>query len=867
MDNTSPEFTAMSKLTMAAKLYDRRNPNSLPMDEFDVACMSINEFQNSLKKIFNMRLSAEELSILSKKFDNGSGQIDCLVFKKAFHKEGMREREKEQQNLKEKQRRHEEKRKKDNEKKEKAVSETQFQVLSSTFTEDDFKSAKEKITEAAWDFAKGHAVSLGGFDSKTIPPHVFKEQLRQVFKVIVTPAELGALLAHYDKTGSGLVNCAEFLLDVFRMGYEERCRRTELWRKIDNEKIDRMKNEQKQFEKKMEEKQTVKIVSFTEEDSQRALAKLTEAATAYDRNSTTAVSLSEFEREYMPLHIFKEQLRRVFNIQFTPAELSALTAHFDKENSGRIVCLDFLIKFFRAGNEERARNNSKRLESQRQKEERDREMWNKRREESTRRAAALVDFNFTEEDFDSALKKFIELCHKLDRRHFGSEDMKAFEIDAMQPNEFRELMKRNLNFMVLPAELGALISLFDAKNTRVVSCSLFTQIFTSTRVKVEEFKGKSNETQLLEDYQKTVKEAYKARLQRLVEGNTDASKKPWRSHGVSASKRVPRGRVFKPRKPYPTSGLQKLKRRLAVAKHTYRLDLSARTKWSGMFGDIAGDEASVAKNAGVATADQAASGQTPEIVAEPHATDGTFVTGCASATTSSLESHLRVASEPPPLKRINPKHAAASTQDYCKEINIYLVSIPSEVFHLHGLMELWLCNNELSAIPTQLATLKSLETLSLKHNNIDVLPEEICDLSNLRRLYLQGNRLSVLPNSLGRLHSLADLDLKGNLLTSLPDTISMLASLQFLDISHNQISSLPIGLAKLKSLVCLRLEGSAVESPPPVLGKMYWVYVFGCPLPTTKLASLPFSDLVQDVREMESFIRHKAHSRSGKKKR
>lgn len=862
MDKSSDSMT-MAKLSLAAKLYDRKNPNSLPMDEFDVGFMSINEFNNSLKKIFNMKLTADELSFLSKKFDNGSGQIDCALFKKVFHKEGKREREKEQQALKEKQRQHEEKRKKEKELKEKALSVTTSQLL--TFTEDDLKSAMDKLTDAAWNFSKGHNVSLGGFDTKTIPPDVFKEQLRQVFKVIVTPPELSALMAHYDKTGTGVLNCSDFLIQVFRLGYEERCRRTENWRKIDNDKIDRIKNEQKKLEKKLEEQQAVKLVSFTEEDSQRALAKLTEAATNYDRNSTKAISLSEFDREYMPPHMFKEQLRRVLNIQFSPPELSALVAHFDKEQTGRIVCQEFLMQFYHIGNEERTRLNSKRLESQRRKEVRDREKWEKRREESMHRAAALVDFNFTEDDFDSALKKFIYLFYQIDRRHFGADDMKAFAIDAMQPSEFRELMKRNLNFKVLPAELGALIALFDSKNAHVVSCNLFTQIFTTTRVRVEEFKGKANEKQLLEDYQKSVKEAYKARLQRLEEGDEDAHKKPWRSTG--STKRIVQGKIVRQRRPYPTSALQKLKRRLAVAKATTRLDLSARTKWGGMYGSTLASSGERERSSSEVAGNDPDAAVAPELTNAGDLVESTFVTASALVASTPLESHIKVASVPPRVTKINPHHAGASpTNPVCTEINIYLISLPTQIFHMQGLTELWLCNNELTTIPIQIASLKNLEILSLKNNKIDVLPEELCVLTNLQKLYIQGNQLASLPLNLGRLQGLADLDISRNRFTSLPETVPNLASLQLLNVSHNAIALLPTTFLKLKSLMCLHMEGTAVNGPPPVLEKMYWVYVVGCPLPTTSLAAAPLDILVQDLREMESFVRHKAKARNVKKK-
>lgn len=46
----------------------------------------------------------------------------------------------------------------------------------------------------------------------------------QIFGLKLTPGELGAMMKEFDKDGDGTVNCAEFLLTFFRIGFDSRNR-------------------------------------------------------------------------------------------------------------------------------------------------------------------------------------------------------------------------------------------------------------------------------------------------------------------------------------------------------------------------------------------------------------------------------------------------------------------------------------------------------------------------------------------------------------------------------------------------------------------------------------------------------------------
>jgi hypothetical protein len=67
-------------------------------------------------------------------------------------------------------------------------------------------------------------------------PHVFKEQLKRVFHIHVSASELGALMCYFDRGGDGMINCAEFLIQFFRTGFEERSRIRQAWKQLKEER-------------------------------------------------------------------------------------------------------------------------------------------------------------------------------------------------------------------------------------------------------------------------------------------------------------------------------------------------------------------------------------------------------------------------------------------------------------------------------------------------------------------------------------------------------------------------------------------------------------------------------------------------------
>jgi len=57
-------------------------------------------------------------------------------------------------------------------------------------------------------------MGLDAFEGESMLPHVFKEQLKRVFRIRLSPPELGAVMDVFDKDREGTVNSSEFLLQV-----------------------------------------------------------------------------------------------------------------------------------------------------------------------------------------------------------------------------------------------------------------------------------------------------------------------------------------------------------------------------------------------------------------------------------------------------------------------------------------------------------------------------------------------------------------------------------------------------------------------------------------------------------------------------
>lgn len=98
----------------------------------------------------------------------------------------------------------------------------------------------------------------------------------------------------------------------------------------------------------------------------------------------------------------------------------------------------------------------------------------------------------------------------------------------------------------------------------------------------------------------------------------------------------------------------------------------------------------------------------------------------------------------------------------CDLSNLSLLKLDDNLFNFSNLLELNLCENQLSYISEDIKNLQQLKTLNLSDNLLKKLPESIGDLINLENLFLSGNDLKNLPKNIINLKKLKWLSLIDN---------------------------------------------------------------------------------------------------------
>lgn len=184
------------------------------------------QFREQLKRNFQVTLSAGELAVIFDKFDSDkSGSIDCSEFLFHFFRMGRLEKDLHRgRNAHRTYMLHQEAKQREVEIKKRMEEGAQAKLVSST--EDDRLSFEAKLALAARHYDKkswlGRSAALDGV---AMTPTVFKEQLKQNFEILVSPAELDAAVKWFNRDGSvpeGMVETKYFLAVFFRLSQAEK---------------------------------------------------------------------------------------------------------------------------------------------------------------------------------------------------------------------------------------------------------------------------------------------------------------------------------------------------------------------------------------------------------------------------------------------------------------------------------------------------------------------------------------------------------------------------------------------------------------------------------------------------------------------
>lgn len=477
------QASALQKVTHAAWLYDRTHHGARSLKQFDYAFLAPAEFRDSIKSTFDVSLTAKELGGLIMHFNKGKpGDINCSDFILWFLTTGYDYRLKKRTEQIIKTRSSSLEAVQEQEAKTKAQLEQQESKVDMNYTEDDTRSMMQKLLSVAAKYDKNHpsAPKLDGFSGNYMKPGLFREMLRRTFNIILTDKEAGALLHAFDPEKRGQVKTKEFLVFLVKAGYEERSRirSHQIHAERNSELHQKEESERKILEQWRIDDENFDRTNFTREDRQSAIQKLTQIARGYHHDHASAPDLSVFNGAEIGPAEFREMVRRTMNIQFTYPEVASLyqfcgsKLHPEKIHTGI-----FLVKFKLLGNAEKDKQRRKQLERTQSAILRQKKEHEDKIQMALLKTNEIVDYNYTQADYDSAVKKMADAAHKYDKNHAGSASLDVFQGLNMTPGVFGKMIQNVLRVPLTGKELGALVNIYDANGDGVIDTPEFLSNF------------------------------------------------------------------------------------------------------------------------------------------------------------------------------------------------------------------------------------------------------------------------------------------------------------------------------------------------------------------------------------------------------
>ena len=520
--------SAYRKLTIGATLYDRNSPGCASLDAFNAKYLTPGEFREQLKRTFNIALLPKELAAIIDDFCNGGldQNVQSQQFLNTFLKLGSDERDKKHRMELTRQRREESYRKNEHERAMKAAEDKMQLKIDYNFDNEQKNSAFEKLNIAAKRYDKNSpgCLSLDGFTAKELNALSFKEMLKRTFGMMdLTAGELGALMSYYDTGGKGVVSTKDFLISFLQMGINQR----------DKEKRDQIaKNRSMEELRKKEEEDKLQAqwakleidvskIKYNKNDINSAMEKLEDAATKFDAERAGPTALTAFDAKTLSIAVFREMLKRVFNLKVNDSELAYIAKIFSvpvsdnissnasvstdnsaATNNNEIVCKDFLNKFLQLGIQKRHEMKMAQLEKQRRMIEDAKEESVRKKLEADKKLDIKVDDNFTQQDYNSGMGKLRQLAANYQRGHPSAPSLDGFTSGGMlKPDEFRFLILRTFNETLSNMELSALVRFYDSEGQDMVDSNAFLTHFLKMQ-RLEQDKKRKEELRILRNREK-----------------------------------------------------------------------------------------------------------------------------------------------------------------------------------------------------------------------------------------------------------------------------------------------------------------------------------------------------------------------------
>jgi len=210
------------------------------------------------------------------------------------------------------------------------------------------------------------------------------------------------------------------------------------------------------------------------------------------------------------------------------AELGALLKTVGCDNDGQVSCAEFLRYFLRLGINGRDKERSDQRERQAFLDEKAAKARAKKKLEADNKIMLEVDYNYDEVDEEKAMDKLREASWKYDRNAPGCVALDGFEVEALNPGEFKDLVRRVFNLNFTSTELGFIVQKYDAKKTGTIHSKTFLIEFLRLgqeirhKMHAEQLdKQRKLDAQAVEESLKKIKEVQNSETVKIEENFTD----------------------------------------------------------------------------------------------------------------------------------------------------------------------------------------------------------------------------------------------------------------------------------------------------------------------------------------------------------
>ena len=448
----------MEMLHEAAIRYDPSNASSMGLDGFAVKQLKPGAFREMLKRTFYLQVDTKQLGVLVERF--GDEEKKVIVSEKFilyFKRVGIKGRQKKHSEQVAKQKAEIAAREKD------AAGKLAAQMKSlevgfdpTKFTEADTIMADLKMRKVAFKFEKGgRGVPVESFNSKHMEPGVFRELCKRIFHLKLNPGELAAMVKRFDN-GDGKVDCAVFMTTFGRLSTEEKNKESGIRREMSKSSSGHLKNEgavlRMEKAKELDEKTIDK--GFTTLDLESGLAKL---------KTSSAASLQHvaFDTKKMSPGIFKVMLKRTFNADLSPKEITAVIQPY-MDLTGSVNVKLFILKFFTMHKDMKNEWRSTVLQNNRKVTMR--ALQEKKDKADAQKLEQLAMLQFNNETRKTLIEKLRDasFTYAVDNSSFIA-PLQMMKGSALSAHTFRDLFYKTFMIRMSMPEIGVLIDLLDPK--------------------------------------------------------------------------------------------------------------------------------------------------------------------------------------------------------------------------------------------------------------------------------------------------------------------------------------------------------------------------------------------------------------------